>query len=247
MLNSLAQPVEPTKLDSSEIESVNPKLEVMNSVQRIEWALDNLPKNFALSSSFGIQSAVSLHMVTRVYPEIPVIVVDTGYLFPETYQFIEELTDRLKLNLKVFRSQKSSAWQEATLGKLWQQDEQALNEYNLRNKVEPMESGLQHLKVNTWFAGIMRDQSSSRSQIPVLQKIRGRLKVHPIINWSKRTVHQYLTKHKLPYHPLWEKGYVSVGDVHSTSPLLPGMSDEDTRFGGVKRECGLHEDTLSGL
>ncbi len=247
MLNSLIETVQSDTWDPSAIELANSKLESMSSVQRIEWALDNLPKNFALSSSFGIQSAVSLHMVTKVYPEIPVIVIDTGYLFPETYQFIELLTDKLKLNLKVYSAQKSSAWQEATLGKLWQQGEQALTEYNQRNKVQPMELGLQELGINAYFAGIMRSQSSSRTNIPALQKIRGRLKVHPIIDWNKRMVHQYLTKYKLPYHPLWDKGYVSVGDVHSTSPLLAGMSDEETRFGGVKRECGLHEDTLSGL
>ncbi len=247
MLNSLIETVQSDTWDPSAIELANSKLESMSSVQRIEWALDNLPKNFALSSSFGIQSAVSLHMVTKVYPEIPVIVIDTGYLFPETYQFIELLTDKLKLNLKVYSAQKSSAWQEATLGKLWQQGEQALTEYNQRNKVQPMELGLQELGINAYFAGIMRSQSSSRTNIPALQKIRGRLKVHPIIDWNKRLVHQYLTKYKLPYHPLWDKGYVSVGDVHSTSPLLAGMSDEETRFGGVKRECGLHEDTLSGL
>ncbi|MEP1743677.1 MAG: phosphoadenylyl-sulfate reductase [Kangiellaceae bacterium] len=247
MLNSLIETVQSDTWDPSSIELANSKLESMSSVQRIEWALDNLPKNFALSSSFGIQSAVSLHMVTKVYPEIPVIVIDTGYLFPETYQFIELLTDKLKLNLKVYSAQKSSAWQEATLGKLWQQGEQALTEYNQRNKVLPMELGLQELGINAYFAGIMRSQSSSRTNIPALQKIRGRLKVHPIIDWNKRMVHQYLTKYKLPYHPLWDKGYVSVGDVHSTSPLLAGMSEEETRFGGVKRECGLHEDTLSGL
>ena len=247
MLNSLIETVQSDTWDPSAIELANSKLESMSSVQRIEWALDNLPKNFALSSSFGIQSAVSLHMVTKVYPEIPVIVIDTGYLFPETYQFIELLTDKLKLNLKVYSAQKSSAWQEATLGKLWQQGEQALTEYNQRNKVQPMELGLQELGINAYFAGIMRSQSSSRTNIPALQKIRGRLKVHPIIDWNKRMVHQYLTKYKLPCHPLWDKGYVSVGDVHSTSPLLAGMSDEETRFGGVKRECGLHEDTLSGL
>lgn len=247
MLNSLIETVQSDTWDPSSIELANSKLESMSSVQRIEWALDNLPKNFALSSSFGIQSAVSLHMVTKVYPEIPVIVIDTGYLFPETYQFIELLTDKLKLNLKVYSAQKSSAWQEATLGKLWQQGEQALTEYNQRNKVLPMELGLQELGINAYFAGIMRSQSSSRTNIPALQKIRGRLKVHPIIDWNKRMVHQYLAKYKLPYHPLWDKGYVSVGDVHSTSPLLAGMSEEETRFGGVKRECGLHEDTLSGL
>ncbi len=239
--------VSPVSWDKESIAAINPQLEKLSSIERVEWALDNLPQEFALSSSFGIQSAVSLHLVTQVYPEIPVLVVDTGYLFPETYQFIEQMTERLKLNLHVFRAKKSSSWQEATLGRLWEKGEQALTQYNQINKVEPMEHGLNKLQVKSWFAGIMRSQSASRADTPVLQMIRGRLKVHPIIDWNKRKVHQYLTQHNLPYHPLWEKGYVSVGDTHSTTPLLDGMRDEDTRFGGVKRECGLHEDTLSGL
>ncbi|WP_444994480.1 phosphoadenylyl-sulfate reductase [Aliikangiella sp. IMCC44359] len=229
------------------IEEANQFLEDMSPEQRIEWAIDKLPGEFALSSSFGVQSAVSLHMVTQIKNDIPVILVDTGYLFPETYQFVDELTDRLNLNLKVYRSSMSSAWQEARFGQLWEKGVEGLTQYNQLNKVEPMDRGLAELGVQTWFAGLMRSQASSRQNLPVMQKIRGRIKIHPLIDWNNRTVHGYLKKHNLPYHPLWEKGYVSIGDTHSTVPLSLGMSEEDTRFGGVKRECGLHEDSLSGL
>ena len=74
------------------------------------WALENLPGDYVLSSSFGIQAAVSLHLVNQIRPDIPVILTDTGYLFPETYQFIDELTDKLKLNLKVYRAEQSAGW-----------------------------------------------------------------------------------------------------------------------------------------
>jgi len=83
--------------------------------------------------------------------------------------------------------------------------------------------------------------------MPVLTRIRGRIKVHPLIDWNNRIVHQYLKEHNLPYHPLWEKGYVSIGDTHSTVPLSLGMSEEQTRFGGLKRECGLHEELVPGI
>ena len=233
--------------NENRIEEANFLLEKLTAQQRVQWAIENLPGEFALSSSFGVQSAVSLHMVTQVKSDIPVLLVDTGYLFPETYQFIDELTNKLNLNLKVFRPSMSSAWQEASFGKLWEKGLDGLNRYNQLNKVEPMEVGLDQLNVSTWFAGLMRSQSESRKNLPVLQKIRGRLKVHPLIDWNNRVVHQYLKKHNLPYHPLWEKGYVSIGDTHSTVPLTLGMSEEQTRFGGMKRECGLHEDTLSSL
>ncbi len=110
-----------------------------------------------------------------------------------------------------------------------------------------MERALEELGVSTWIAGLRREQSSSRSDLRVVEAVRGRMKLHPIIDWSNRDVHQYLKQHDLPYHPLWEKGYVSVGDTHSTVPLSAGMTEEETRFAGVKRECGLHVDTLSGL
>jgi len=69
----------------------------------------------------------------------------------------------------------------------------------------------------------------------------GRFKLHPVIDWSNRDVYLYLKRHNLPYHPLWDQGYVSVGDTHTSRPLQPGMREEDTRFFGLKRECGLHE------
>jgi len=218
----------------------NKILEDKTAQQRFSWAFENLPENFVLSSSFGIQSAVSLHMATQLKPNIPVILIDTGYLFSETYEFIEVLRKRLDLNLKVYSSNLSSAWQEAKFGRLWDKGIEGLNQYNQMNKVEPMEKGLSELNSQTWFSGIMRTQASTRKELPVLQKIRGRLKVHPLIDWNNKMIHQYLKSHDLPYHPLWEKGYVSIGDTHSTVPLSAGMDEQQTRFGGMARECGLH-------
>jgi len=99
----------------------NAQLEKLDAEGRVAWALENLPGDYVLSSSFGIQAAVSLHLVNQIRPDIPVILTDTGYLFPETYQFIDELTDKLSLNLKVYRATESAAWQEARYGKLWEQ------------------------------------------------------------------------------------------------------------------------------
>jgi len=234
-------------LNKSWFEQVNSKLELATAQERVEYALEHLPENYALASSFGAQSAVSLHLLTQVKPDIPIILVDTGYLFTETYQFIDELTERLGLNLKVYQSDISAAWQEARYGKLWEKGEQGIKDYNQRNKVEPMDRALDELNVTTWFSGLRRQQSSSRKGLPVIQSFKGRIKVHPIIDWDNKMIHGYLKKYELPYHPLWEKGYVSIGDNHSTIPLSADMDEEDTRFGGIVRECGLHVDTLSGL
>ncbi len=233
--------------DISELRQVNQQLEQKTAVERVYYAFEHFPQHYALASSFGAQSAVSLHLLTQIDADIPVILIDTGHLFPETYQFIDRLTERLKLNLKVYRAELSSAWQEARYGQEWKQDLKALEQYNQRNKVEPMERALQELKIETWFAGLRRSQAKSRQTLPVVQVFKDRIKVHPIIDWDNQKLHRYLIQHQLPYHPLWDKGYVSIGDRHSTVPLVEGMDEEDTRFGGVKRECGLHLDTLSGL
>lgn len=212
----------------------------LSAQKRVEWSLEQLPKQFIISSSFGIQSAVMLHLITEQYPNISVVLLDTGYLFKETYQFIDQLTERLNLNLKVYRSNQSPGWQEARFGKLWEQDLDGITQYNQLNKVEPLNRAISDLGVQSWFSGLRREQSSSRADKGVIELSRGIFKVYPIIDWSKRSVHEYLTKNNLPYHPLWEKGYVSVGDVHTSRPLEPGMSEEETRFLGLTRECGIH-------
>ncbi|ADU70385.1 phosphoadenylyl-sulfate reductase [Pantoea sp. At-9b] len=219
----------------------NAQLEKQSAEDRLSWALQQLPGGFVLSSSFGIQAAVLLHMVTQQQPDMPVILTDTGYLFPETYRFIDELTEKLNLNLQVFRAETSPAWQEARYGKLWEQGVDGIEKYNQINKVEPMNRALETLGAQTWFAGLRRDQSGSRAHLPVLAIQRGVFKVLPIIDWDNRQVHQYLKQHGLKYHPLWDEGYLSVGDTHTTKKWEPGMAEEETRFFGLKRECGLHE------
>ncbi|MBS0218832.1 MAG: phosphoadenylyl-sulfate reductase [Proteobacteria bacterium] len=221
--------------------SLNRWLELRTAEERVAWALADLPGIHALSSSFGAQAAVSLHMVTREQPDIPVVLVDTGYLFPETYRFIDELSERLSLNLKVYRPQIGIAWMEARFGKLWEQGVDGIERYNRLRKVEPMQRALAELGARTWISGIRRSQSRSRAATDILQRRDGRWKLHPLADWSDRDVWNYLQRHDLPYHPLWHDGYVSIGDIHTTRRLEDGMSEEDTRFFGLKRECGLHE------
>ncbi|HQR49695.1 MAG TPA: phosphoadenylyl-sulfate reductase [Steroidobacteraceae bacterium] len=227
--------VEPKLLDAA-----NDALGRMHASQRVEWALEHLPGHHALSSSFGAQAAVSLHLVTRAAPQIPVILVDTGYLFAETYRFVDEIVMRLGLNLKVYQPRVSPAWLEARHGKLWEQGVDGIERYNDLRKGEPMLRALDELGVASWFAGLRRYQSRTRSSVRPLEYRSGRWKVHPIVDWTDRQVFQYLTRHDLPYHPLWHQGYVSIGDWHTTRTLAEAGDAEATRFFGLKRECGIH-------
>ena len=208
---------------------------------RLAWALAHLPGTHVLSSSFGAQAAVSLHMATQLRRDIPVVVIDTGYLFPETYRFIDTLSERLSLNLKVYRPQIGIAWMEARMGRIWEEGVDGITRYNRLRKVEPMQRALQELGAGTWIAGLRRSQSRSRAGIDFLERKDGRWKLHPIADWNDIDVGAYMLQHDLPEHPLAEKGYVSVGDVHTTQPIEDGDASK-ARFFGLVRECGLHFD-----
>lgn len=218
-----------------------PDLEKASAEERVQWAVDQFGDGLVLTTSFGIQAAVMLHLVTRVASKIPVIFIDTGYLFPETYRFARDLTQKLGLNIKKYVPASTAAEQEALYGKEWEQGVDGLKRYNFINKVEPMDRAIRELGATAWLAGLRRSQSSTREMVKMVQQQNKITKIHPIADWDNKRVHQYLTKYELPYHPLWDEGYVSVGDWHSTTKLLDGMKEEDTRFGGQKRECGLHE------
>jgi len=222
------------------LQELNAWLAARDASERVQWAIATLPGEHVLSSSFGAQSAAVLHLVTRESADIPVVLIDTGYLFPETYRFADELTSKLGLNLRVYRPEIGVAWMEARFGKLWEQGIDGINRYNRLRKVEPMQRALGDLGARTWIAGLRRSQTQQRQAIDFLELRDGRWKFHPIADWNDRDVWNYLQLHNLPFHPLWDHGYISIGDVHTTRAWQPGMREEDTRFFGLKRECGLH-------
>jgi phosphoadenosine phosphosulfate reductase len=227
--------------DDDALDALNAWLESLDAEARLAWALANAPGRAVLSTSFGAQSAAVLHLVTRQAPDLPVVLVDTGYLFPETYRFADDLTARLALNLHVARADESPAWFEARHGKLWQHGLDGIERYNRLRKVEPMQRALGDLGATLWIAGLRRSQARTREDRRVLERAGTRWKLHPIVDWTDRDIGHYLKAHALPWHPLWDQGYVSIGDVHTTRPLSAEVDAEATRFFGLKRECGLHE------
>ena len=231
-----------TKAPTLDLLQVNQQLENAEASTLVEWSAETFGDGLVMSTSFGIQAAVMLHLVTRVVPKIPVIWVDTGYLPAETYKFAETLTTRLELNLKVYQSQMSPARMEAIYGKLWEQDDvEAFNQYDQIRKVEPMQRALRELQATAWLAGLRRNQTSHRQSLSRIDRQDGLYKIYPILDWNAKDIYQYLTAYDLPYHPYFDKGYVSVGDWHSSRPFTADDNNaRDTRFRGLKQECGLH-------
>ncbi len=225
-----------------DLDAVNERFADADATQLVQWAVGQFGDGLVLSTSFGIQAAVMLHLCTQVKPDLPVIWIDTGYLHPETYRFADQLTRRLNLNLKVYQSPLSPARMEALHGRLWESDDvEDFNLYDRIRKVEPMQRALAELGATAWLAGLRSQQTDHRRTLrPVIEK-DGLYKVHPILGWHSRDIYRYLQTHHLPYHPLFDQGYTTVGDWHSSRPVGENETDERaTRFRGLKQECGLH-------
>ena len=235
------------KANLKELESWNGELSSMDACGRIKWAFDRFSGGIVSSTSFGLQSAVMIHLISQISNEIPIIFVDTGYLFPATYQYAETLSQKMDFNLRVYSSNLSSAFQEARHGKLWEGGKEEMSKYNFINKREPMNRALGELGATIWLAGLRRSQSKFRENINFIEEHAGIYKLYPILDWDDRTTYQYLPNNDLPYHPLEGVGYESLGDWHSTKKLSEVDKPEDARHGGHGRECGLHVDIPEGL
>jgi phosphoadenosine phosphosulfate reductase len=220
--------------------------------ERLLWAATTFGDGLALTTSFGIQSAVLLHMVSQMGesqpgPGIPVIWVDTGYLPPETYRYADQLTRLLSINLHVAQAEISPARMEALHGRLWETGKlEDLQRYNLIRKVEPLDRAFALLGVSCWASGVRGRQTDHRRGMHPLDPVRGAWSLRPLLSWTSRDVYYYMEEHGLPQHPLFAEGYSTVGDWHSSGPDGVEASGRATRFGGLKEECGIHLPGLMG-
>ncbi|MEB3322754.1 MAG: phosphoadenylyl-sulfate reductase [Synechococcaceae cyanobacterium] len=227
-------------------------LEPLSPAERLRWGWDTFGEGLALTTSFGIQSAVLLHMVSRLGEglpgqEIPVIWVDTGYLPAETYRYAEQLLRLLPIRLHVAQAEMSPARMEALHGRLWETGAvEDLQLYNRIRKVEPLDRALALLGVRCWASGVRGGQTDHRRTMRPLEPVRGTWSLRPLLAWTARAVYRYMEEHGLPQHPLFEKGYSTVGDWHTSAPEGNGVSGRDTRFGGLRQECGIHLPGMMG-
>lgn len=217
------------------------ELQAKEPAQRVQWARKNFPKESVVTTSFGAQSAAFLHLVSRAFPKIPVIFIDTGYHFPETLAFARDLTKILNLNLQIYRPKISPEEIESRHGRLWELGPDGLEKFHEIIRIEPMRRAWGELNPKVWLAGLRRSGSDHRQRLEVLSRQDARWKLLPILEWGDREVGAYLQTHHLPYHPLWSQGYVSIGDRVTTKRLDEVQDPRELRHFGWKRECGLHD------
>ncbi|MEA3340357.1 MAG: phosphoadenylyl-sulfate reductase [Chloroflexota bacterium] len=223
-----------------DISHFNDRLDRWSPGEILAWAWETFKPKIAASSSFQTQSVPLLHIIARVCPEMPVIFIDTGFHFLETLAFRDELQARYSLNIVVARPavRKNQLLEKYGEG-LYRRDPDLCCYIN---KVEPMQRMLSRL--NAWVSGVRRDQTAHRSGLRMLKlQPGGLLKVHPMLNWTKQEVWDYIERYRLPYHPLYPKGYLSVGCAPCTRPVSAGEDERAGRWAGTeKAECGLHTD-----
>ncbi len=192
----------------------------------------------ALVSSFGTESAILLHMVAQIDPNLPVIFLETGKLFPETLAYRDELI--AKLGLTDVRAIKPSGAQLAAYdpdGRLWQKDTDLCCAIRKTNPLDEALTGFE-----AWITGRKRSQSGTRTNLqPVETGADGRITVNPLAFWSDEALDAYFEAHDLPRHPLQAEGYTSIGCAVCTAKPLPGQDKRSGRWAGQqKTECGIH-------
>lgn len=238
--------------DQLDLDVLNEMFEKQNPSKIIEWTINQFAGDVVMTSSFGEQAAVLIHLVTQVKPDIRIIFLDTGYHFPETHQFMEQLRHRLDLNVWTYRTKNDPI---AYLRQAGEEDPTRRKDRDACcavNKNEPLERAMKDLGPKAYFRGIRRQQAETRKDAAFIQWAPrfGVYAVSPILNWTSRDVGLYMKEHDLPYHPLVEKGYLSIGcnPLSCTKLVQIGEDPRSGRWAGTsKTECGINSLDSAGL
>jgi phosphoadenosine phosphosulfate reductase len=205
----------------------------------LAWAFESFGNRVAISSAFGAEGMVLIDMASRVRKNFRVFTVDTEFLFPETYSLIDRIEEKYEIKIERVFSLLSPEEQGQVHGSaLWARDPDQC--CNLR-KVEPLRRKLKEL--DAWITSIRRDQTSFRQTAGKVEWDAkfGLVKVNPIADWTSKQVWRYLYEHGVPYNPLHDRNYPSIGCTHCTRAVHPGEDPRAGRWPGLgKTECGLH-------
>ncbi len=227
-------------LSLAEIDSLSRKFETCTPQEIIGWAVENFAPEIVLSTSFQTQSMPLLHMVTGTLPGIRILFLDTGYHFWDTLTFREGIQHDWNLNVvDLYRDSRWDAFVRDHIRTLPVEDP---NLCCYLHKVQPMQKALSGLRA--WITGIRRDQTPERARAHILElQGEGLLKVNPLLNWTGADIQRYRAEHNLPSHPLYKRGFRSVGCAPCTVAVGAGEDDRAGRWAGRgKTECGLHTD-----
>lgn len=240
VVNQLEAPPLPDAKLAAEMELESQRLEKATPQEILRWAIDRFPR-FTMATAFGPEGMTIIHMLAEIAPETPIFNLETGYQFKETLELREEVKRRYGIEVELKRPQLDVAQYEAANGGPVYKTDPARCCFD--RKISVLKEAAQGF--DAWASAIRRDQSPDRARAPIVgwDKKFGLFKVSPLANWTKKDVWGMITDEDIPYNPLHDKGYTSVGCWPCTRSVLPGEDERAGRWSGfTKTECGLHSD-----
>jgi len=218
---------------------INKLLSPKSAAQRLRWAWDTYEGRLAITSSFQTQSVALLHLIAQNIPDIPVLFLDTGFHFPETLEFRDQLQQQLGLNIINVKPAIGHEGFRNSYGNLYLTDPDLCCHIN---KTAPLNKQL--MEYDGWITGVRADQTKQRAAMTLFNKEEnGKVKICPILDWTRRDVWTYIDEHSLPEHPLFKKGFMSIGCAPCTRPTLDPNDERSGRWAdSCKTECGIHTD-----
>lgn len=236
--------------ENPDLPALNKMFESGDPLRIIEWSAAQFGDQMVLSSSFGADSAVMIHLVHRVKPGIRIVFVNTGYLFAETHAYMEQLRLRFDLRVWTYRTRNDPIGylhQAGESNPAWRKDTDACC---AANKDEPFDRAMKELAPKAWLRGVRRDQNKIRAGFQFVEwsSRANCYAISPLLNWGAKDIQAYFKEYDLPRHPLWEKGYYSIGcnPLSCTRAIGEGDDPRSGRWAGQdKVECGINLDKNS--
>jgi phosphoadenosine phosphosulfate reductase len=227
------------ELAAEEIKELNARFENASAEQIVEWAVDRFSPDIALACSFGAEDVALVEMVAKVDPQTRIFYLDTDLLFAETYGVRDRLVEKYGVGFVPYKSAWTLAEQAQNHGdQLYSRDPNLCCQIR---KIEPLKNALSDL--SAWITGIRRDQAPTRANAGFIEADEkfGLIKFNPLARWTSEDVWAYIGKHGVPFNPLHNQGYPSIGCTPCTRQVQPGEDPRAGRWAGfAKKECGLH-------
>ncbi len=218
------------KFSDEDIAKANELLKELSVGMRIKWAVDTFGDGLYATTSAGADSAVMLHQIEGAGELVSVVHVNTGFLPPETIDFRDVLKRRYGFVLHEFGPSKELI-ADIELLRLWDGD---MELYSKLTRLDPLAAAVKELEITAFMVGVRADQTENRAHLGFVGRGReGEIRVHPLLDWDKARIDQYIDEHTLPRNPLYYQGYESIGDQHLT---MPGSG----RSGRTVMECGIN-------
>jgi phosphoadenosine phosphosulfate reductase len=236
-----ANPYTYEQLTPEDYDRLNEELSGKDALDIVRWAFQQYGDDLVYSCSFGAEAMVLLDLISQVKPDAPIVFLDTNVHFPETYALIDRVRERYpRLRIDMVQPELTLAEQAAAHGEaLWERDPDLCCQIR---KMDPLRRAI--AGKTAWFSGLRREQSPTRAHLRFVNPDHNfaKVKICPLIHWKLDEIWMYIRTFQLPYNPLHDQHYPSIGCMHCTRPVQPGEDERAGRWAGLsKTECGLHK------